>query len=455
MGLGELNVHSYLDQPFDATIDLLDTGSISLTNIQASLASPADYERVGLQQANVLGLLTFQVEKNAQGAPVVQVRSMERISEPYLLLMVDLAWADGQIYRSYPILLDPPHYKMALVHQQIQHLVKPPSSSTEEKKADKGSSRTYGPTGPHETIWQIAIHYKTADVLLQQVILAFVGNNPEAFTEGNLNGLKEGAQLEVPSKATISRLPSLLAKQEVLAHDKAWQTRTPIVHVLLPPYIEGHRPVESESESKSETLVSVIPPSRLSDESRLIPLSTSLLSLPPVDTTQKSMRERDLATAAIDSIRDTNAELIATMRALREDNKRLEKTIDAQSHDLRVLRKRLHQFSQQHSRSMFQHQPETSVGSTIRWSWVVCLGLLIGGIVVSGYRGRAQVVKDISLDKPMKSPAAIESLLALSKICIENKAYEKARFILQTILLDGNDTQKTEAKLLLARLTEV
>ena len=128
-----MTVHSFLNQPFDAEIELLDVGGIPLAEIIVTQASVEDFERVGLERAYAVDLLAFIVEKNAAGKPVVTIRSTERIDDPYLQILVDLAWAKGQVYRDYTILLDPPDYQLTVIKKQTSQAVTRSPISQESK----------------------------------------------------------------------------------------------------------------------------------------------------------------------------------------------------------------------------------------------------------------------------------------------------------------------------------
>lgn len=117
LGLGELNVHSSLGQPFDAEIELIDVENTPLADIKANLASTEDYQRLGLDR------LILTIEEDKHGQPIVKVHSIERISDPYIQLLVDLVWMKGQVYREYTVLLDPPGYDL-FVKQKIGHIVR-------------------------------------------------------------------------------------------------------------------------------------------------------------------------------------------------------------------------------------------------------------------------------------------------------------------------------------------
>ncbi len=387
MGLGDIKVTSYLDQPFSADIELIDVGNIPLSGIKVNLASAEDFERMGLERAYALSLLIFNVEKHANGKAFIKVSSIERITDPFMQVLVDLAWAEGQVYRAYTVLLDPPNYQLSVVKHQLNNIVKrqydrQPSkqgaakheTSTQIERApvgDTGSeyrgTATYGPTLANETIWQIAQHYKTGDVSLQQIILAIVGTNPQSFTEGNLNGLKDASRLQIPANSAIDRVPVALARLEVLAHDKAWQTRAPIVHALMPPYIDTAAPAASGNESQ------VVPVVRMADRSeiptapafsasaavtpvqRFLPLMSSLLSVgedaavsngvsknkSAVTQQARVNADMDIAAAAIASVREVNAVLVEQLRTLQTENKRLQQKLTARNQEMQQLRNKV------------------------------------------------------------------------------------------------------------------
>ncbi len=388
MGLGDLTVKSYLDQPFNAEIELIDVGNVPISGIKANLASVEDFERVGLEQIYALSSFRFNIEKKIDGKTVIIVSSVDRISEPFIPLLVDLVWADGQIYRSYTILLDPPNYPLTLDKQKSLNMPKRQLGSIDSARQagviDKPvygqverdalpvaiNDRdviAYGPTTANETVWQIAQRYKAEQILLQQMILAIVGTNSSAFTEGNLNGLKEGSRLIIPNNSTASKVPANLAELEVLAHDRAWQARrATIEHALLPPYINTSAPLPGAepSESSSNALASSIPPIALGSQtspeeegsySRILSLRSSMLSLrgegesytPNTNNTQDESEhgrfksEMSVIAAALHSVREANTVLGEQLRTLQKDNKELKKALAKREEELKQLREKM------------------------------------------------------------------------------------------------------------------
>lgn len=112
LGMGAVNLSSFLNQPFHAEIPLLDLNGMSLEGINASLASPDDFERLGITFNDALFQLKFEVKKKAHGKPIIKVYSIDRIREPILQLVVDLTWSNGQLYRVYTLMLAPSGYRL-------------------------------------------------------------------------------------------------------------------------------------------------------------------------------------------------------------------------------------------------------------------------------------------------------------------------------------------------------
>lgn len=85
----------------------------------------------------------------------------------------------------------------------------------------------YGPVSAHESLWQIANLAQPGDeVTVQQTMLAILKKNPQAFTENNVNGLKKGARLQLPTRSEVADVPawravSLIREQNHLWHQLA------------------------------------------------------------------------------------------------------------------------------------------------------------------------------------------------------------------------------------------
>ncbi|WP_115705206.1 FimV/HubP family polar landmark protein [Legionella sainthelensi] len=357
LGLGEMKVKSALEQPFAAEVNLIDVHEISLSNVRVSIADPQSYQSLGVERPGTADSLFFEIKKNKQRKFVIVIYSTERITEPYLQLIIDLTWSKGQIYKVYTVLLDPPGYKLASATAQsgltYQRQFSNYRSNTEvspNKKIRSKKNNGYGPTVSQENVWQIAQRYKTSNTILPQIVLAIVGANPDAFTDGNLNGLKVGVRLKIPSAQEFSEVPADLATVEVMAHDKAWNEKASINHVLSPPYMIGQTsginpPIEySQIPPVPKFSSSTLP---VSNQTQSEPTSVSLL--PPLENQKHISYEQSktlnaeisITTAAVDSLRESNALLTEQLSLLQTQNKKLQKQLDVRDKEITSLHKQI------------------------------------------------------------------------------------------------------------------
>lgn len=467
MGLGELHVHSSLDQPFDAEIDLIDIGDTPLSGINANLAPPAEYERTGLEYNIDLSILTFVVKKNHQGKPVVHISSAKNFSAPFVQLLIDLVWAKGQIYREYDILLDPPDYQLSVHPKYSQSFVKQPtqrSHRAEKTFINEGRAEgvtelipgeqqqaqsqmqtmqvTYGPVQQGETIWQIAQRYKESGISIEQLILAIVGMNEQDFVDGNLNGLKVGVKLDIPTMQTAGRVPLADAKAEVAAHEKAWQTKRPIQHVLLPPYFK------TLNNKESSLLESSLPSIKLTNQSPKYQAVNSYLfarqdSIPsitpktttPVDNVNSALKaQMDITTQAIESVRETNALLKEQLHSMEKQNQLLQAQIKSRDKELKSMHSQLELLMRRNGVAGQVIQSDEQQESNL-WLWVlVIVGAGAAGVYVAWRKwGNREVLKSYfssyfagHVPNVIKDKEATQVAVAESEVKSESKPEPKS-----------------------------
>ena len=135
----------------------------------------------------------------------------------------------------------PAEYKPQIrVTEQIPGQAQAPSSmQVPAVKADPGAARTARSTRPvstarpnvpatptpntdmtvrrGDTASRLALRHLGPDASLDQMLLAMLKANPDAFIEGNVNLLKAGATLRIPSAAEAAAIPRAEARQTVMA----------------------------------------------------------------------------------------------------------------------------------------------------------------------------------------------------------------------------------------------
>ena len=441
LGLGKMTVKSALDQPFLAEIELEDAEHTPLSAVRVSLGDPESFQQIGLEVIPALSLLSFKVDKDEQGKPIVKVQSTERITEPYMDLVVDLAWSQGQVYKSYTILLDPPGYQLtsstiqggSAHYRQHSHYTNEPGVINKTvvsrvvrpvvKGADLKQKASYGPTVANENVWQIAQRYKTAELILPQVVLAIVGANPDSFKEGNLNGLKVGVRLRIPATSDIALVPADLATAEIMAQDKAWNDHSAIDHVLMPPYNVEQVPKSTipnavnPSDNASSQLMPVpatIVPQQFIPNATVAPIintsNQNVLNQKPQGIEQDAVTKAELSVtyAVIESVREANALLMEQLRLLQTQNKTLQQQLDQRENEIKSMRTQIQILVKQRQGVASQaNDAITSTSSANTWLYLLLLFFTTGSGGFAYWYWRSRQYKSV---KNVPTPKGVVSL---------------------------------------------
>ena len=102
--------------------------------------------------------------------------------------------------------------------QEQRAQIKGPKDST-----DQYSGTVYGPIDSNDTLWRIANRYRqNQNLSVYQVMVAIQELNPDAFENGNLNLLVNGAMLRLPSERYVARIDAELAQRRAEQDDNEW-----------------------------------------------------------------------------------------------------------------------------------------------------------------------------------------------------------------------------------------
>lgn len=206
LGLGDITLHSALNQPFEAEIELLEVGDLSDTDMKVRLASDAVYARSGVERIYFLNDLRFTPLLRG-GKSVIRVVSSKPVREPYLNFIVELARPNGQLYREYTVLLDPP---TASAYNPVAATPAATISTTRTAKAPAAPSKPRpapaARLGKHyqvssgDSLWTIAnrLRAQGSTASQQQLMDDIFTLNPQAFAGNDIGRLQAGANLLLP-----------------------------------------------------------------------------------------------------------------------------------------------------------------------------------------------------------------------------------------------------------------
>jgi pilus assembly protein FimV len=243
LGMGDIRLHSALNQTFNAEIELLSVSADEAESLKVNLASYETFARVGLDRPAALMFLRFGVEYR-DGRHFIKITSTEPIREPFLSFLVEASWRSGRLLREYTVLIDPPGIgkKEAPAVQAPVVAATAPATARVPATAVSGTAATapgapvdttasgglsYGPVKADETLWAIASRMRpNKSVTPQQMMMALLKANPDAFFDNNVNRLKMGYVLRVDDPALISAMSHAEAVRAISAQNRAWQDYT-------------------------------------------------------------------------------------------------------------------------------------------------------------------------------------------------------------------------------------
>jgi FimV-like protein len=252
IGLGEIHVDSALNEPLSAQIDIVGATRDDLAALTAKIADREVFQRHGADRPSFLTTATFKVGLNAQGHPVLNVRSAEAFTDPVVSFLVDLHYGNGELIREYSLLLDPASFAQtraestaaaaatvvaaAPARVTTSHAPEAPATAVGRTTNKRRSAQTAETAPPVDRI-SGAQHQVTAKDTLrgiarragarsesqaQRLMLAIFRANPNAF-DGNINLLHLGAVLNIPSADAVEAIEATAARKEVRAQMTAWR----------------------------------------------------------------------------------------------------------------------------------------------------------------------------------------------------------------------------------------
>ncbi len=245
LALGRITVQSALGEPLRAEIDIPEINADEAATLKPSLALPAAFRAAGLEYNPALAGVQISLQRRADGRAYIRLTSDRVVSEPFVDLILQATWASGRIVRDYTILLDPPALRArapaAPTSPQVvatpvapSRVIPAPAAAVAPAPAAPSASRTAASapaaTRPAQsrqvtvqrgdTASQIARANKPAQVSLDQMLVALLRANQNAFINGNLNLLKAGTVLNMPSEEQVNAVSESEASSTVIAQSK-------------------------------------------------------------------------------------------------------------------------------------------------------------------------------------------------------------------------------------------
>lgn len=270
LALGALSVQSALGEPLRAEIEIPDMSSEQAASLQANIASRKEFQAAGVDYSAALTGAQISLQHRANGQPYLRVLGTHSVNEPFINLVVNAHWTGGHLRRDYTVLVNPPGRAAlpAVAANPVQAApqqarnerptttsprlaplsrVLPPPAQVATRQRPARSENTAAPERPvaentrrnenttarerpavenarrnvtvrrGDTATGIARSSGLRGVSLDQMLVALLQSNPKAFIDGNVNLVKAGAVIRIPTAEQARATSPTDARKMVVA----------------------------------------------------------------------------------------------------------------------------------------------------------------------------------------------------------------------------------------------
>ena len=287
LGLGRLSVQSALGEALRAEIDVTSLTPEEGSNLRVAVAPPDSYRVAGIDYNAVLPATEVSLQRRADGTPYLRIVRSRTVQEPFVDLILELSWPSGKLLREYTLLFDPPSSKVPAAAPTAPVVTAPapaprapvaapapvapalaaapapapaPSAPVKAAASDVpaaapapaprlplAAGETSGSNGdagsPYQvrggdTLSGIARKLAPEGVSLDQMLVSLYQNNGKAFVGNNMNRLRSGVVLNVPTAEQAAGVDRREARRVILAQsadfDAYRRRRHPIAAEMMP-----------------------------------------------------------------------------------------------------------------------------------------------------------------------------------------------------------------------------
>ena len=252
LSLGRINVLSSLGEPLRAEIEIPDINADEAATLKTSVAPPESFRAAGLEYNPAMSGLQASLQRRPDGKAFIRLTSDRAINDPFVDMIIEASWASGRIVRDYTMLFDPPSLRAQVppaptVAQVAPSPAMPATAAAGPAPASPGRpaavrkdppaappARPAAPpraaelkpaavngqkitVQPGDTATKIAARIKPANVSLDQMLVALLRSNQNAFINDNINRIKSGAVINVPGTDEALALSPAAASRTVIA----------------------------------------------------------------------------------------------------------------------------------------------------------------------------------------------------------------------------------------------
>jgi pilus assembly protein FimV len=192
--LAGIEVQSNKGEPLRAEISVSSATAEEWGQLSVRVAPAERFAQLGLVFTTAVGQLQVELLETTDGNKRIRLLSSQTFSENFVDLLIEAQTPSGKWVKAFTLMLKPAPVK-------VDAPVKLPQAATAQVQAQTQQA-------------------PTEDMNTQQMLVALLKNQPDAFIQGNVNLLRAGAVLKAPSSTAVRAIDTEDARQFLIAQQK-------------------------------------------------------------------------------------------------------------------------------------------------------------------------------------------------------------------------------------------
>jgi FimV-like protein len=220
-------VQSKQGEALRVEIDVSEITIAEQIELEAKIASPEVYKAAKVEVPMVNGQpidVQVQLLRRDHGWPYLKITSKQAINSNFLDLLIDLRWATGRLLRDVSLSIDDGSAKkpnaplMPGIGERNLKTAEMPSVYSKNGQSNGKITVKRG-----DTASELSAGKTPEGVSLEQMLVALLRSNPDAFVESNVNRMKEGALLTLPTEQEAKAVSREEARREIQIQAKDFE----------------------------------------------------------------------------------------------------------------------------------------------------------------------------------------------------------------------------------------
>ena len=211
--LAGIEVQSNKGEPLRAEISVASATAEEWGQLVVKLAPAERFSQLGLVFTPAVSQLQVELLETTDGNKRIRLLSSQTFSENFVDLLIEAQTPSGKWVKAFTLMLKPAPVK-------VDAPIKLPEAASAQAQAQTQQAPTEHVVQKGESASQIIQKWLTQDMSMQQMLVALLKSQPDAFIQGNVNLLRAGAVLKAPSPTAVRAIDTEDARQFLIAQQK-------------------------------------------------------------------------------------------------------------------------------------------------------------------------------------------------------------------------------------------